>query len=349
MEKQRIDWVDFAKGICIIAVVTFYATSHVEGSMHARGWMHALVSFAQPFRMPDFFLLSGLFVSHVINRPIRAYLDSKVIHFLYFYVLWVTLRMLLQDGATLFGPHPMKALGPYLELYIQPHGQLWFIYFLPLFFIAVRLLHSIPAGFVLMLAIALKLADLNTGWKIIDRFSTYFLFFYSGYALSPYVFRMIDWTRHNVKAALAILGIWFFVNLSLVLLHWTYLPGMQMLTGYAGAAAVMMLSGLLSALPWMQWLRYLGRHSIVIYLAFVVPLAAMRKILLERQLISDVGTATLLVIVASVGGAIMLFWGVRNTPMRFLFARPAWISLHRKSDTPSEPPSDAPRTVNSPG
>jgi uncharacterized membrane protein YcfT len=33
--------------------------------------MGALVAFAKPFRMPDFFLISGLFLARVIGRPVR--------------------------------------------------------------------------------------------------------------------------------------------------------------------------------------------------------------------------------------------------------------------------------------
>ena len=54
--------------------------------------MHAVVAFAKPFRMPDFFLISGLFLALVIDRDWRTYLDRKVVHFAYFYVLWVTIQ-----------------------------------------------------------------------------------------------------------------------------------------------------------------------------------------------------------------------------------------------------------------
>ena len=41
--------------------------------------------------MPDFFLISGLFLAARIDRPWPAYLDTKVVHFAYFYVLWVNI------------------------------------------------------------------------------------------------------------------------------------------------------------------------------------------------------------------------------------------------------------------
>ena len=55
----RIDWVDYAKGICIVLVVMMHSTLGVEAAAGQTGFMHLLVAFAKPFRMPDFFLISG--------------------------------------------------------------------------------------------------------------------------------------------------------------------------------------------------------------------------------------------------------------------------------------------------
>ena len=87
----RVDWVDYAKGICIIMVVMMHSVLGVELAAGETGFMHFFVTFAKPFRMPDFFLISGLFLPLVIDRDWRTYLDRKVVHFAYFYVLWVTI------------------------------------------------------------------------------------------------------------------------------------------------------------------------------------------------------------------------------------------------------------------
>src|SRR2546421_5847387 len=89
---SRVDWVDYAKGFCIVMVVMMHSTLGVEATAGEQSWMHALVAFAKPFRMPDFFLISGLFLACVIDRDWRTYLDHKVVHFAYFYVLWVTIQ-----------------------------------------------------------------------------------------------------------------------------------------------------------------------------------------------------------------------------------------------------------------
>src|SRR6201987_2869526 len=90
---SRVDWVDYAKGICIVMVVMMHTVLGVEQAAGQEGFMHALVAFAKPFRMPDFFLISGLFLGLVIDRDWRTYLDRKVMDFAYFYVLWVTIQL----------------------------------------------------------------------------------------------------------------------------------------------------------------------------------------------------------------------------------------------------------------
>ena len=58
--RERIEWVDAAKGICIILVVMMHSTLGVENAMGGQGWLHGLVAFSDAFRIPAFFLLAGL-------------------------------------------------------------------------------------------------------------------------------------------------------------------------------------------------------------------------------------------------------------------------------------------------
>ena len=142
--STRIDWVDYAKGICIVMVVMMHSTLGVEKAAGETGCMHAFVAFAQPFRMPDFFMISGLFLAVVIDRDWRTYLDRKVVHFAYFYVLWVTIQFAFKAPgfAAEHGWPACRRL--YLESFIEPFGTLWFIYLLPIFFVVTKLARGVP-------------------------------------------------------------------------------------------------------------------------------------------------------------------------------------------------------------
>ena len=58
------------------------ATLGVGEAMGGEGFMRWAVAFAKPFRMPDFFLVSGLFLARVIDRDWRTYGDRRVVQFL---------------------------------------------------------------------------------------------------------------------------------------------------------------------------------------------------------------------------------------------------------------------------
>src|SRR5262244_2354646 len=91
--RPRVDWVDYAKGFCIVFVVMMHSTLGVGQALGQEGWLHTVVAFAKPFRMPDFFMISGLFLAQAIDRDWRTYLDRKVVHFVYFYLIWATLQL----------------------------------------------------------------------------------------------------------------------------------------------------------------------------------------------------------------------------------------------------------------
>jgi uncharacterized membrane protein YcfT len=109
-------------------------------------------------------------------------------------------------------------------------------------------------------------------------------------------------------------------------LGWAGLPGVRLVLAIAGSLALCVVAEMLSRLPWMNWLRWLGEHSIVVYLVFVLPMSFSR-ILLEK-FISDTTVLSLLVIVVSILASVALYLAVQWTGRgRFLFERPAWAHL----------------------
>ena len=323
----RVDWVDYAKGFCIIFVVMMHSTLGVEAVVGREGWLHAVVAFAKPFRMPDFFLISGLFLARVIDRDWTTYLDRKVVHFVYFYVLWVTIQFALKAPGLATEAGWLGVLGMYLEAYVEPFGTLWFIYLLPIFFVVTKLVHRVPPLAIWLIAAALEIAPVATGWTVIDEFASRFVYFYTGYILAPQIFALAAAAQR--KPAVAALGLlaWAVVNGAFVFSGLGDLPFVSLGLGLLGAAAVVSLSALLANGRLFAFLAYCGRNSIVVYLAFFLGMAASRAVLLRTGLVTDVGTISALVTVAGIFGALCLFWAVRGTPLRVLFERPRWFRL----------------------
>ena len=121
---ERVDWVDVAKGVCIIMVVMMHSTLGVEKAAGEPGWMGYLVEFARPFRMPDFFLIAGLFLARRIDGPWRLYLDRKVLHFVYFYVLWLTIQFAFKAPGMLAEQGVNGTVREYLTAFVEPWGTM---------------------------------------------------------------------------------------------------------------------------------------------------------------------------------------------------------------------------------
>src|SRR5690349_23413432 len=120
-----------------------HSTLGVGAATGQTGWLHPVVAFTLPFRMPDFFLISGLFLAVVIDRDWRTYLDRKVVHFAYFYVLWMTIQFGFKAPG-FAAENGWRYVGYlYLESFIEPFGTLWFIYLLPIFFVVTKLTRRI--------------------------------------------------------------------------------------------------------------------------------------------------------------------------------------------------------------
>jgi uncharacterized membrane protein YcfT len=336
-DESRVAWVDYAKGFCIVMVVMMHSVLGVEKAVGAEGWLHAAVTFAAPFRMPDFFLIAGLFLARTVDRPWRTYLDRKVVHFAWLYVLWLTIQLAFKAPTIAADGGATAVVDAWLFAFVEPFGTMWFIYILPVMFVAAKAARRVPWWLVWLVAAALQLAPIHTGWTMIDEFAGRFVYFYSGYIFAPAVFRFAVQVLARGWAAAALLAIWAAVNGAAVAFGVATLPGVGLLLGFAGATAVVAFSALLSKSDLMAPLRYCGRHSLVIYLAFFLPMAASRTVLLKLGVISDVGTISLLVTVAAVIGPLLLYWAVRNTPLRILFARPEWAHIPpRRQLVPAE-------------
>jgi uncharacterized membrane protein YcfT len=325
---ERVAWVDYAKGICIVMVVMMHSTLGVGTAAGGEGFLHAVVAFARPFRMPDFFLISGLFLARVIDRDWKTYLDRKVVHFAYFYVLWMTIQFVFKAPG-LAAEHGAASVPQlYLLSFIEPFGTLWFIYLLPIFFIVTKLTRGVPPIAIWLAAAALETATIETGWTVVDEFASRFVYFYTGYWLAAHVFTLARDTQKKPVSAIACLLLWASLNGLLVFAGYAEWPLISLTLGLLGAGAIITLAALLAQTRIFDPLRYCGEHSIVIYLAFFLFMAATRVFLLKTGLVPNIGLMSVLVTVAGVLGPLLLYWTVRNTALRFLFERPArfWLT-----------------------
>src|SRR5690606_31483715 len=141
----------------------------------------------------------------------------------------------------------------------------------------------------------LEMLPIHTGWVLFDEFCSRYVYFFAGYAFATRIFDLAEWVAANRAKPLGFLALWAVINAifvftpapaSLAVFHQpdgadglAVLPTISLALGIAGAMAIVTASALLAQVSWMQWLSWLGAHSIVIYLAFFLPMAVSRVVL----------------------------------------------------------------------
>ena len=95
----------------------------------------------------------------------------------------------------------------------------------------------------------------------------------------------------------------------------------------AGAVAICVGAALLMKLPLMGWLRWLGEHSLVVYLAFTIPMSAIRIVSMKLGF-TDTSLLSVAVLVGSIIAPVVLYLIIQRVGFgRFLFERPSWAHI----------------------
>ena len=326
--STRLDWIDIAKGICIVLVVLMHSTHGVEKALGQSTLIDPFIEWARPFRLPDFFLISGLFLAARIDRPWRTFLDGKVLHFAYFYLLWTHILIALKAPGIVGESGVQGLIELYASIFVRPFGPLWFLYLLAVYCGVTKLLHRVPVAVVWGAAALLHVAWPATGNFLADEFANRFVFFFSGYALSAVILAYADRVRLlPLLPVAAALALWAAVNDAAVLSGVAALPGLDLVVSGIGIAAVVAFSVLLAELGLGAPIAYLGRNTIAIYCAFTIFMSTVRVGLLKLAPGLTGEVIALAATCAGVIGPLVLALLVRGTALGFLFERPAWARL----------------------
>src|SRR5437868_12279972 len=98
LRKKRLEWVDYLRGIAIVLVVYRHALLGIErSSIEVPQFLKDANMIFYSFRMPLFFILSGLFISRSLaKRPLNQLIGIKFEKLLYPYLVWTFLQVSLQ-------------------------------------------------------------------------------------------------------------------------------------------------------------------------------------------------------------------------------------------------------------
>ena len=265
----------------------------------------------------------------MVDSDWRTFADRRIIHFVYFYLLWLTVQFAFKAPAFAAEIGVAETAKLYLlALTIEPFGTLWFIWILPFFALTVRLTRRVPVPAMLAVAALIEIAPIETGYLAIDEFASRFVYFYVGYALAPLVFRFADTLAEHRAPALAGLAAWAMVNGLVVWSGWSHAPVVSLVLGLFGAMAVVATAVLVGGIARIgDVARMVGSRSLIVYLGFFLPMVVTREILVRTDLVTDVGLVSLIVTVTAAVVPFLMWRVALLLGLTFFYERPRWARL----------------------
>lgn len=345
--RERIVWLDTAKGISIALVVLLHAMSvatvHAWPLDMANKWLVLL-------RMPLFFFISGVFAQGLLRRPWKQLLATRVATLLWVFVVWSVITFLTVELVRQIRAGESLDFSTLLRIFIEPPATLWFIYALAIITIMTRLLMQTPTWFALSLLGGMywwsaASGDWSVSIPVVDRMMRLALFFYLGAHLSTSVLKWIPrWTRawplfvvlYSVAAATCF-------KLRLLDQPWATFSGSIL--------------GLIAALTFscsigQQWaglqLATLGRNSLYIYVMHRIVLA--QGMLLFAAFHLPVGLlGTLILWTTAITAPIFAAAALKRAGGSFLFALPfrSYQSFGHRPPPPTERTAEHPTQATS--
>jgi fucose 4-O-acetylase-like acetyltransferase len=290
--NQRMDWIDYGKGIGIILVVYGHllSSAYHAGIKVPEHFFALSDSILYGFHMPLFFLLSGLLVEGSLQkRGPQSYILDKFSRIAYPYVIWSLLQVSVE---ALFSKQTQlgATFADVAAIFYQPWGQFWFLYALFLMHIT----HAISSifgkyssGLLFVLAAVLFFNPLYIGTAGIYGFCVYFIFFVGGIILRKALI-LVDqydlplWIILSLFITLICSGYFIFeYQIDPVRLTGDIHPFYFLYLAVLGSAACIGLAQYLAKRNAAPYLKVLGAYSLQIYLVHMLAGVGIRIVLLH--------------------------------------------------------------------
>jgi fucose 4-O-acetylase-like acetyltransferase len=289
LKKSRLYWVDYLKGIAIILVVYRHSLLGIQSSgIKAPAYLENANLIFYSFRMPLFFMLSGIFASLSLRkRSVQQYISSKFETLIYPYFIWVTIQITLQIVLSKY-TNSNRSFIDYTYIFYQPRNldQFWY---LPALFNAtvvyILIKKYVTEKWWILIMIALGFYFLSPylqNISILSDWMEFYIFFAIGDTVSQLFFH--EKVQNFFKSPLTLLlAIPFFAMAqTFYLVNHMYYQSTEtmraefLMIALVGCFTMLAFSFMLQRWNVASWLRILGYHSINIYVMHVMIAALVR-------------------------------------------------------------------------
>lgn len=180
---ERAAWVDLAKGLLMILVVLHHSYLFLSQEGLTPRYWDAIDAFLATVRMPAFFLLAGVFAQSALRVGVGEFVRRKVCPYLYMWALWA-IPYVLVFAAVQHAQGWGNAIAKQVLDLLTLNNILWYLFALAAYFVALRLMRSVPVVIQVALAavvsVAFVSATISTGSWGMDHMAEYFVYFLVG-------------------------------------------------------------------------------------------------------------------------------------------------------------------------
>jgi fucose 4-O-acetylase-like acetyltransferase len=303
LEDKRLPWIDYLRGIAIILIVYRHVLIGIQrGQIEVPEYLVDANMVFYSFRMPLFFILSGIFISKSLQKKSAGELGwIKFETLLYPYLIWTFIQITLQIALSNI-TNSDRSFIDYTYIFYQPRilDQFWY---LPALFNAtivfILLKSKARATSWMQIALGIVFYFLSPYFKSISMLSDW-MEFYVFFALGDVIARPFfkEKVQRFFKSGWTLLAIipffiaaqWFYLKeLGVKALTNTYQHGSRydylgeisdqalfLVIALIGCLSMFILAFRLQELNVLRFLRILGFHSLYIYVMHVIITAFVR-------------------------------------------------------------------------
>jgi len=348
LNSPRLAWIDYAKGLTIILVVYHHSyLTLTNAGVHVNSWLINANVLVYSFRMPMFFILSGLFIERGLQkRGVKKYIKYRIRYLLYPYILWTSIQLTTKLFFSQYMISPWGLKG-YLFIFYQPNATAQFWYLITLFntallFVILSSLFNLNPKYQFILGILLYMASpflsFNSMIQDTTRFYGYLVFgvLISKFILSKDNFRLYSSVRLFVPLLLLMIFSQYYlfkhqylylleVNVNIehssfnsIIIHFW---GMLKFIGIViiGCAFVLNSCALFQRLGKATFIRIIGFHSLYIYIMHVIICVGIRILLVNLLHYENAFVILPLQIFCGMVGSVMIYNICKRLHLNFLF------------------------------
>jgi fucose 4-O-acetylase-like acetyltransferase len=347
IQKSRLQWIDYLRGIAIILIVYRHVLVGIErGNIAMPAVLVNANMIFYSFRMPLFFILSGIFISSSLaKKSLKELIGIKFEKLFYPYLIWCIIQITLQiifSGVT----NSNRTWMDYSYILYQPRylDQFWYLpalFNVTIIYLLVKVKLKANSGVQLILGLAFYLLSpyLQRVSMISDWMAFYF-FFALGDSLSTVFFREKSQNFFKSYVSLLLIIPIFIVaqryyldhNLAnLGVINKTFLSKPDyfktikdqvdfLFIALVGCLAMFILAFHLQRLKIFSFLRILGYHSLQIYVMHVIVTAFVRlSLIIVFHVTNPIALLFTSIAIGVIVPVLFYNWFIKDGPLWFMF------------------------------